>query len=269
MGAPTNHELNAKREQHCISVTPERKYYRCGNAWIKRSLRPTEWQKHGGFMFVPKFNTERILNEGACLRFVAEHTDIPVPRLHACFEDDGAAYLITEFVEGVALGQLEPAQQKMVVPELERHIAALKELTSAVWGGPDGLVLPPYRIMRKSKGHPWHMRRRNEKSLVFCHNDLSANNIIVDPYTLRIKAIIDWEYAGFFPAEFDRPFYLRPGPPVALHGEFDDVAMLEAVIDRERVYGHGHHASHSASTARGSLASQSGSQPSSSHLRHQ
>ncbi|KAL8357450.1 hypothetical protein RB598_002321 [Gaeumannomyces tritici] len=263
MGAPTNHELNAKREQHCISVTPERKYYRYGNTWIKRSLRPTEWQKHGGFMFVPKFNTERIINEGACLRFVAEHTDIPVPRLHACFEDDGAAYLITEFVEGVALGQLEPAQQRIVVPELERHMAALKVLTSSRWGGPEGVVLPPYRVMRRSKGHPWLMRRRGDgESLVFCHNDLSANNIIVDPYTLRIKAIIDWEYAGFFPPEFDKPFYLRPGPPVALQGEVDDVPALEAAIDRERVYGNGHHSSESTST-RGSQASQTGSQPSS------
>ena len=41
------------------------------------------------------------------------------------------------------------------------------------------------------------MKTRDARDLVFCHNDLSANNVIVDPKTLKIAAIIDWEYAGF------------------------------------------------------------------------
>ncbi|TLD28442.1 hypothetical protein PspLS_03680 [Pyricularia sp. CBS 133598] len=236
MGPPTNLELNAKREEHCIQVTPERKYYRYGDTWVKRSLKPSEWQKHGGYMFVPKFSTERVLNEGACLAFLAEHTEIPVPRIYACFEDDGAAYLITEFVEGTPMSQLPPEQQKHVVIELEQHLATLKDITSPNWGGPTGHVLPPYRVMRRSKGHPWHMRPRDEDSLVFCHNDLSASNVLVDPYTLKINAIVDWEYAGFYPPEFDSPFYLRAGPPVALQGEYDDVDELCRIIDSERVY---------------------------------
>ena len=52
-------------------------------------------------------------------------------------------------------------------------------------------VLPPYRIMRTSTGRPWRIRRREEADLVFCHNDLSANNVIVDSDTLKIKAIVD------------------------------------------------------------------------------
>jgi hypothetical protein len=69
MAPPTNHELNAKREEYCISITPERKYYRCGNTWIKQSLRPTEWQQHNDCMHVPQLNVQRILNEGACFKF--------------------------------------------------------------------------------------------------------------------------------------------------------------------------------------------------------
>ncbi|KND86416.1 hypothetical protein TOPH_08962 [Tolypocladium ophioglossoides CBS 100239] len=44
-----------------------------------------------------------------------------------------------------------------------------------------------------------------------------------DPSTLRIKAIIDWEFGGFWPEWFERPFWKRPGPSVALEGEEDDV----------------------------------------------
>jgi hypothetical protein len=50
-----------------------------------------------------------------------------------------------------------------------------------------------------------------------------------------IKAIIDWEYAGFYPPEFERPFYLRPGPSIALPGEVDDVEALEAIMAKERM----------------------------------
>jgi aminoglycoside phosphotransferase (APT) family kinase protein len=77
------------------------------------------------------------------------------------------------------------------------------------------------------------MRRRERPDLVFCHNDLSANNVIVDPDSLKIKAIIDWEYAGFYPPEFEAPFYRRPGPSVALDGEVDDVDALTEMISKE------------------------------------
>lgn len=153
MGPPTNYELNAKREKHCISITPERKYYRVGETWIKRSLRPSEWQKQCGYMHVPLFTTERILNEGACLQFLTEKTDIPLPKLHACFEDDGAAYLVTEYVEGVSMSDLDKEQRTIVATELELHLETLKELTSNTWGGPGGMVnlLPVNIIYRQSE----------------------------------------------------------------------------------------------------------------------
>jgi thiamine kinase-like enzyme len=73
---------------------------------------------------------------------------------------------------------------------------------------------------------PWKMKPRPTEDLVFCHNDFSTHNIIVDPQTLKVKAIIDWEYAGFFPAEFEGMYFRRPGPSVALEGEVDDVQQL-------------------------------------------
>ncbi|KAL1893961.1 hypothetical protein Sste5346_006102 [Sporothrix stenoceras] len=229
MAPPKNHEL--KREKDCFAVTPERKYYRSGDTFIKRNLRPGEWQQHNGYMHVPIFNFERILNEGACLQFVAEHTNVPVPKLLACFEDDGAAYLVTEYVEGVGMDELSAEDQRTVAAELEQHLATLQALTSDTWGGPDGLVLPPYRVMRHCDRRPYRLRPRETADLVFCHNDLQAANVIVNPSTLKINAIIDWEYAGFYPPEFEKPFYQRPGPSVALDGEENDEAALQALLD--------------------------------------
>lgn len=235
MAPPTNQEVNEKREKHCVSVSVERKYFQVGNTWIKRSLRPTEWQKQNGYMHIPLFNTERILNEGACLEFLAENTDIPLPQLIACFEDDGAAYLITEYVDGVGMNELDADGQAAVAVELQRHVQTLKKLTSNTWGGPGGVVLPPYRIMRKSNGRPSRMLRREKSDLVFCHNDLSMNNVIVDSKTLKIKAIVDWEYAGFFPPEFELPFYRRPGPSIALKDELDDVDALMDIMSKQSI----------------------------------
>lgn len=69
-------------------------------------------------MHVPLFNMERVLNEGACLLFLAD-TGIPLPKLLGCFEDDGAAYLITEYVDGVGMNDLDAESQAVVAEELQ------------------------------------------------------------------------------------------------------------------------------------------------------
>ncbi len=74
----------------------------------------------------------------------------------------------------------------------------------------------------------------SDEDLVFCHNDLSAPNVIVDRDTLEVKAIIDWEYAGFYPKEFEMEFFKRSetGPSVALEGEKDDVEILLDIMSK-------------------------------------
>lgn len=78
------------------------------------------------------------------------------------------------------------------------------------------------------------MRRRPQPDLVFSHNDLTEANVLVDRENLKIKAIIDWEFAGFYPPEFDRPFYKRPGGSIVLEGDVDDIDELKTLIDRDR-----------------------------------
>ena len=83
MAPVTNQMLNARLEKGCIGVTTERKYYHVDNSWVKRSLRPSEWQTNpfAGTLLIPRFGNERILNEAACMRFIADKTDIPLPKL--------------------------------------------------------------------------------------------------------------------------------------------------------------------------------------------
>ncbi|KAK1765114.1 hypothetical protein QBC33DRAFT_572087 [Phialemonium atrogriseum] len=125
---------------------------------------------------------------------------MPLPRLQHTFKDDGAFYFSTELVPGVSMSQLTEEQKQVVTEEL-------LEVHSRFW-----------------KHHTcWQPKSDIEKgSYVFCHNDLGQHNVIVDPETLKINAIIDWEYGGFWPEWFEQPYWKRKGPSAPLRGEEDD-----------------------------------------------
>lgn len=166
------------------------------------------------------------MNEAASLRYIRQHTNIPVPTVYCDFEDDDASYLITSYVEGASMSSLSEQQKAVVQEELEVHLTTLKSLKSNRLGGPSGILIPPYRVLRRTEKERWNLQPSDQEEYVFCHNDLSQQNVIVDPETLQIKAIIDWEYAGFFPDHFEWPFYTRLGPSIAREGEVDDSVEL-------------------------------------------
>jgi serine/threonine protein kinase len=228
--------LNDRREEHCIAVTPERKYYRVGQTFIKRSLRPSEWQtsQYKGTLHVPRQARERLLNEAAVIEYISAHTNIPVPALICVFEDDEAVYLVTQYVEGVAMSDLDDAQRAIVGAQLEEHLTTMSRLRSKRLGGPTGLVVPPYRVSMRSFRDQWNLTSEEGDDFGFCHNDLSQQNIIVDPDSLMIKAIIDWEYAGFYPSYVERRYFKRLGPSVALAGEEDDRDRLVDFLESRR-----------------------------------
>ncbi|KAI9842965.1 MAG: hypothetical protein M1837_006702 [Sclerophora amabilis] len=192
----TNKTLNDQKEENCIGVTFERKYYHADKSFVKRTLRPREWQlNYEGKVHVPRQGQERAWNEAAALKLVAEKSTIPVPSLYCCFEDDEAVYLVTEYVEGVGMDELTDSQKEVVKKELEVHVQTMHALRACQVGGPSGLVVPPYRVTLKSS------------------ND-------------RITTIIDWEYAGFYPEFFERHFLERKAPSAALDGEEDETEKL-------------------------------------------
>ncbi|KIM38985.1 hypothetical protein M413DRAFT_419347 [Hebeloma cylindrosporum] len=93
-------------------------------------------------------------------------------------------------------------------------------------------AIAPYRVATAiAQQQAIKFRKSAVPEFVLCHNDLSQDNVIVDETTLKVNAILDWEYAGFYPPEFDSPFYLRPGPSVAIQEEEDDVPKLLEVLE--------------------------------------
>lgn len=131
------------------------------------------------------------------------------------------------------MAQLREDQNGVVRAEVQRYLDTLPRIKARSIGGPSGLVIPPYRVMESTENEEWSLRPSEDCEYVFCHNDLSQSNVIVDLQTLKINAIIDWECAGFFLAYFEAPFYKRIGPSVALEGEHYDVPKLFRFLNQD------------------------------------
>lgn len=137
-------------------------------------------------------------------------------------------YLVAEFVEGVGMNELPEADRRVVQKELQQHIETLKSLRSDTPGVPgisdDQLLVAPPRLFnfRWNYHTCWRPRSDVKGDFVFCHGDLGQHNVLVDPKTLKIAAIIDWEFGGFWPEWFEWPFWTRPGGSYAHEGEEDD-----------------------------------------------
>ncbi|CAD0092449.1 unnamed protein product [Aureobasidium mustum] len=233
----TNQLLNKNKEKDCIAVTPDRKYYNTKTAFVKRSLRPAEWQVSAflGKIIVPRLGEERLLNEAAALDFITANTTIPVPKVLTCFEDDGAVYLVTELIDARRMDELSDPDRAIIAEELETYVSQLHSLRSSNLGGCTGLAIPPYRVWEKTPRDEWKFRPSGAEEYVFCHMDLSRQNVLVCHDELKIKAIIDWEYSGFWPEKFEKRFYERLGPSVALEGEVDDVDEILSLMNEKLV----------------------------------
>ena len=200
--------------------------------FIKRNLTPSEYLVNlAGQLIIPYLCKERMKNEVTAIRYVQSlDISIPTPNIRWAFEDHGRYYIITDMVPGVALSQLPDDKKAPVIKELEGYIAQLHFVKSKVMGGFLGDVIVPPRVAIPHD-QVLKLREATTPEFVLCHNDLGQHNIMVDETTLKINAILDWEYAGFYPPEFEGAIYLRPGPSIALEGEKDDVLKLLELLE--------------------------------------
>lgn len=229
-----------RKETDCFAITHEKKYYlihsSAGDTYVKRNLTHDEYlaSKAIGRILVPFMHMERLKNEVATINYVKSHTDVPVPTVRCSFEDNGRPYIVINAALGVRMSELSDDAKMVVMEEVEIYLQTLQKIASKVMGGISGEACLPYRLARAAPRELMKFKESSTNEFVLCHNDLSQHNIIVDESTLKITAILDWEYAGFYPKEFEGAFYKRSGPSVALTGEEDDVPYLLSVLDEWR-----------------------------------
>ncbi len=196
-------------------------YYYTTRVFVKRQPHQDELGTDiSGRPAVNPYIADRLRNEAAALRFVAEHTTIPVPSLLGVWEDNGLVYLKTGLVEaGVELQSLHPsilpAAVEAVTAQLESSVLPqLRRLRRNFIGSADPAlpVMPPRRLWEWKECRKWPSMVKETDQYVFCHTDLDRQNILVDPDTFRIVCILDWETADFFPQEWELPYWKANGP---------------------------------------------------------
>lgn len=172
-------------------------------------------------------------NEAFALQFVKAYTTIPVPTVLSSSWDR----ITMQYVEGQTLQQSWPVltsdERSNILTQLTGYVAQMRALSGIYLGRLDGqgvivpsimtrsggpfctltefhhwLVRPPKRIEAESMY--WHQittQLGTDYPVVFTHGDLAARNILVRDG--RIVAILDWEFAGWYPEYWEYVFAMR------------------------------------------------------------
>ena len=221
---PTEFEVVTKKgadgEFYEWELPADRHYTLTSTTFTKRQLRQLERYNniYGELITVP-WSRERLENERDALIFISQNTTIRVPKVLHFSVEDGGASVTMEAVDGETMDVLAKTLDEGDQEKLNRNVfqyinetvlPQLNQLTSSTLGSVQGKIVPPYRLQDKRERTHWPSKTSATKDFVYCHNDLAQHNIVVNPETLQVVSIIDWEFSGFYPRGFEFPFWLTP-----------------------------------------------------------
>lgn len=169
------------------------------------------------------------------MRFVAEKTSIPVPKVYCAFTDKGATYIVMSKINGHIASHgwdaLPEESKARILQQLRQMIQELRfikppktigiansaggpvydcRLPSKLFWGPytsihefhealinDISVETDYETMPPNLSELFRFYRQSFGMPTFTHGDLSKSTVLVDGS--QVVGIIDWETAGWLP----------------------------------------------------------------------
>ncbi|ETN44443.1 uncharacterized protein HMPREF1541_10624 [Cyphellophora europaea CBS 101466] len=203
----------------------ERRYQSNSSLRTFTKIEIPSWQDIAGITQHPWMSRQRLENEYAVLTYIGKMTNIPVPRPYSLESVDGCLTLTTEWIDGVPFDDLDPGIRSETY--LDQYVRSfilpeLGALTSHISGTLKGTVIPPRRVFERFPGQ-WVPQTSGE-IFHFTHNDLSQHNFLCNPTTGKVMAVIDWEFAGFYPTYFEAPFWTKPF--IEIEDEEEEVERL-------------------------------------------
>lgn len=183
-------------------------------------------------------------HEAQTLRFIAAKTTIPVPKVDDILCEDGKVVaIVMDYIPGKRLdeawGTLDSYQKLSIANELHSYMNQLRELKgdyigaidrgraiigqiASIEGGPfdSEQQFNEFILGDIVKSAPDLLRHYAEYALmdnhdiVFTHSDFSPRNILVDGGRVTVTAILDWEYAGWYPEYWEHIQALRQLKPM-------------------------------------------------------
>lgn len=177
------------------------------------------------------------MSEAATLRYVRQHTSIPVPEVFESYihPETGHPCIIMEYIEGKTLDEewstYSGEEEKKVIGQLKGYIGQLRSIDAQKIGTVDGgrvqdqffddddeprMVGPFDDVDASHEGLMMVLELKGKESkkkimeqfssevskrkgykIMLTHNDIVARNVMVKGD--NVCAIVDWELAGFFP----------------------------------------------------------------------
>jgi aminoglycoside phosphotransferase len=174
------------------------------------------------------------MTEAESMKFIRNNTTIPVPRVLKAYTKEECGYIVMEFIEGELLEKVWPKlpsdERRVILAELKDYVRQMRQIPcpdKALIGSVTGGPAVDRRQVSSIRGGPfasevefneWQLAQlqpqtssihrdlyagmhKTNHQIVFSHGDLAFHNVIVKDG--HIAAIIDWEYAGWYPEHWD------------------------------------------------------------------
>jgi aminoglycoside phosphotransferase (APT) family kinase protein len=181
-------------------------------------------------------------HEAQTLRFIKANTTIPVPKVHDIhWQDDQVVSFVMDYMPGRRLDEawptLDSTQKLSIADELHSYINQLRNLRGtyigainhgkAIIGQIDSLeggqftseqefnefilgdIVPSAPELLR---HYARFALSDDHEIVFTHADFAPRNILVDGGC--VTALLDWEYAGWYPEYWEYVQALRQLRPM-------------------------------------------------------
>ena len=196
------------------------------------------------------------------MEFVRRNTSIPVPKVYDILEDKENIYIVMEYIEGKMLAEvwtrLTSEQKGSIVNQLKGYLAELRALSPPHPGrvesvdgteignttiGPNRGPFDSVESFHRARGYS-HIRSSPDKyprykdvfnrikgkkyRTVFTHGDFSLHNILVNK-DMKIAAIIDWEFAGWYPEYWE---YTQGHFSNTRYTEFQDILKRGDILEK-------------------------------------
>lgn len=208
------------------------------------------------------------VTEAGALQIIGDKLDLPVPRMLDHTTNDGLLSIEMDFVEGKTLLEewsgLSTEQKLDIAKQLREILTAIRSLEpgpegkgisssvggpardlriySCFEGGPfpteaafnDWLVAETYRSTPSNVVAAFREQMRDDHRIVFAHGDLGQQNIIIRDG--KVVALVDWEYAGWFPEYWDFIKFFTRGSSAKDWCEYAHVIFPETYFEQLFMY---------------------------------
>jgi thiamine kinase-like enzyme len=197
---------------------------------------------------IVKYGWSVIADEAANQKHAYLHsrgTKIYVPKVYRYFRQSNIGYLVMEFIDGIPLENSLLQEHPEIIQNLAEAIHAFATKVPPDFPGPRNRGIPRgYLFSEDGAGkalstinslNSWLDERARLTAsetgfnfqlsdFVFCHMDLSQRNIILQD---KFFYLLDWEYAGFYPREFEKYCILFIGQKE----DYDYAYLLSNMLD--------------------------------------